>query len=205
MKLKVNPNRMELMRLKKRLGLVRRGHKLLKDKQEELMRRFWSMIKETQGLRLLVEERLMQAYNTFLFARMETAIEVMDDALWRSKRRVEITVNQTSILNLRLPQFQLEWEADKLCPVNWHTPGDMDVSLNIFKEIMPQLIDMASKEKCIQLISEELETTRRRVNALEHVLIPGICEAISSIEQKLDEAERSNLARLMKVKEMVRG
>ncbi|MDI6781564.1 MAG: V-type ATP synthase subunit D [bacterium] len=204
MKLKVNPNRMELMRLKKRLGLVRRGHKLLKDKQEDLMRRFWSMIKETQGLRLLVEERLMQAYNAFLSARMEASVEVVDDALWRAKRPITVTISQINILNLRLPQFQFEWNTSKQCPVNWHTSGDMDVSLNILKEIMPQLLDMASKEKCIQLISEELETTRRRVNALEHVLIPGICEAISSIEQKLDEVERSNLARLFKVKEMVR-
>ncbi|MEK7274590.1 MAG: V-type ATP synthase subunit D [Candidatus Desantisbacteria bacterium] len=204
MKLKVNPNRMELMKLKKRLGLVRRGHKLLKDKQEDLMRRFWSMIKETQELRALVEERLMQVYNAFLSARMEASVEVMDDALWRAKRPINITVSQINILNLRLPQFQFEWNDCKPCPVNWHTSGDMDVSLNILKEIMPQLLDMASKEKCIQLVSEELETTRRRVNALEHVLIPGICEAISSIEQKLDEVERSNLARLMKVKEMVR-
>ncbi|MBU0700238.1 V-type ATP synthase subunit D [bacterium] len=204
MKLKVNPNRMELMRLKKRLGLVRRGHKLLKDKQEDLMRRFWSMIKETQELRAVVEERLMQVYNAFLSARMEASVEIMDDALWRAKRQVEITVSQINILNLRLPQFQFEWDTCKPCPVNWHTSGDMDVSLNILKEIMPQLLDMASKEKCIQLISEELETTRRRVNALEHVLIPGICEAMSSIEQKLDEVERSNLARLMKVKEIVR-
>ena len=204
MKMHVNPNRMELMRLKRRLTLVRRGHKLLKDKQEELMRQFLALVRITRELRDSVEGKLNEGYKAFISARMDTPSHIMENALWNMKRELDLQVDRVHIMNLRVPQFKIQWSEQEQPKPYLETPGDLDRSLGIFFELMPQLIELAQKEKSIQLISDELERTRRRVNALEYILMPNLIETIKFIEDKLTEMERSNITRLMKVKEIVK-
>ncbi|UCE05893.1 MAG: V-type ATP synthase subunit D [bacterium] len=203
MKLNVNPNRMELMRLKKRLVLVRRGHKLLKDKQEELMRQFLALVRITRELRDEVEEILQRGYQAFVSARMDTPEYLMEHALNSVKKEGALEVSQIHIMNLRVPQFKFEWKQEEVHQINRDTPGDLDLALRTFSELIPKLLELAQKEKSIQLLSYELERTRRRVNALEYILMPNLTETIRFIEDKLTEMERSNITRLMKVKEIV--
>jgi len=203
MRLAVNPNRMELLRLKKRLFLARRGHNLLKDKQEELMKRFLSLIEESKRLREEVEEKLGVAYGNFLSARGVMPGEVLEEALLRPKKKVAVKTEVVPVMNLRLPRLELEEEGETLCYGLAGTSGDLDVSLSLFSEALPAMIKLAEIEKWIELMAEEIERTRRRVNALEYILIPNLEETIRSIGMKLSERERGNLTRLMKVKEMV--
>ncbi len=199
----VNPNRMELMRLKKRLILVRRGHKLLKDKQEELMRQFLALVRITRELRDEVEQMLQKGYQAFVSARMDTPDYLMEHALQSVKKELTLQVDRINIMNLRVPQFRFEWLEQQVLQINRDIPGDLDRSLRTFTEVMPKLLELAQKEKSIQLLSYELERTRRRVNALEYILMPNLMETIKFIEDKLTEMERSNITRLMKVKEIV--
>jgi V/A-type H+-transporting ATPase subunit D len=205
MKINVNPNRMELLRLKKRMGLVKRGHKLLKDKQEELMRQFLTLVKEIRTLRDEVENQLKEGYQTFLSARLDTSAPIMEEALFSVKNPVRLNVRRVPVMNLRVPQFELLWQNGKYTQPGLNTPGDLDNSLKIFSDLLPRLIEMAQKEKAMLLLSDELQRTRRRVNALEYILMPSLEETIRGIEDKLNEMERSNLTRLMKVKEIVRS
>lgn len=203
MRMHVNPNRMELMRLKKRLILVRRGHKLLKDKQEELMRQFLALVRITRELRDEVEQMLQKGYQVFVSARMDTPDYLMEHALQSVKKEVTLQVDRINIMNLRVPQFKFEWQEKEIFQIIRDTPGDLDMALRTFTEVIPKLLELAQKEKSIQLLSYELERTRRRVNALEYILMPNLTETIKFIEDKLTEMERSNITRLMKVKEIV--
>jgi len=205
MRLTVNPNRMELLRLRKRLFLARRGHKLLKDKQEELMKRFLSLTGESKRLREEVEEKLRVAYGNFLSARGVMPEEVLEEALLFPQRKVAVKAEIVPVMNLRLPRFELEEEGDIFCYGLAGTSGDLDVALSLFSEALPSMMKLAEVEKWIELMAEEIEKTRRRVNALEYILIPNLEETIRSIGMKLSERERGNLTRLMKVKEMVSG
>ncbi len=203
MRLAVNPNRMELLRLRKRLFLARRGHKLLKDKQEELMKRFLSLSEESKRLREGVEEKLRAAYNNFLFARGVMPGEMLEEALLCPGREATVITEVVPVMNLRLPHFELVEEGEIFCYGLGETSGDLDIALSLFSEALPSMIRLAEVEQWIELMAEEIERTRRRVNALEYILIPSLEETIHSIGMKLSERERGNLTRLMKVKEMV--
>ena len=205
MRLAVNPNRMELLRLRKRLSLARRGHKLLKDKQEELMKRFLSLIEENKRLRKEVEEKLRVAYDNFLSARGVMPGEVLEEALLFPGKKVTLKTLVVPVMNLRLPRFELKEEGKVFCYGLAGTSGDLDVALSLFSEALPLMIKLAEVEKWIELMAEEIERTRRRVNALEYILIPSLEETIRFIGMKLSERERGNLTRLMKVKEIVSG
>ena len=205
MHLTVNPNRMELLRLRKRLFLARRGHKLLKDKQEELMKQFLSLIEENKKLREEVEEKLEAAYGNFLSARGFMAAEAMDEALLFPSKKITLKTKVVPVMNLRLPRFEFVEEGEVFCYGPAGTSGDLDIALSLFSEALPSMMKLAEVEKWIELMAEEIERTRRRVNALEYILIPGLEETIRSIGMKLSERERGNLTRLMKVKEMVSG
>jgi len=205
MHLAVNPNRMELLRLRKRLFLARRGHKLLKDKQEELMKQFLSLIEESKGLREKVEEKLQEAYRNFFAARGVMPGEVLEEVLLFPEKKVAITTEVVPVMNLRLPRFELKEEGEIFCYGLAGTSGNLDVALSLFSEVLPAMMKLAEIEKWIELMAEEIERTRRRVNALEYILIPNLEETIRSIGMKLSERERGNLTRLMKVKEMVSG
>lgn len=205
MRLTVNSNRMELLRLRKRLFLARRGHKLLKDKQEELMKRFLSLAEESKKLREEVGEKLQAANGNFLSARGVMSREVLEEAILFPGKKVTVETLVVPVMNLRLPRFELKEEGELFCYSLAETSGDLDVALSLFSKALPLMLKLAEVEKWIEVIAEEIEKTRRRVNALEYILIPGLEETIRFIGMKLSERERGNLTRLMKVKEMVSG
>lgn len=204
MRLIVNPTRMELLKLKKRLVLARRGHRLLKDKQDELMRNFLSLIEEIKELRRTVEKGLFEAYGSFLIARSTMGREFLEEALMASQLETNLEVTYVPLLNLRVPSYELRMVGDYFSYGLFTTSMELDSALNRYRELIPKMVELAEKGKRLEMLSYEIERTRRRVNALEHILIPNILETISYISMKLEELERSNLTRLMKIKDIVR-
>ena len=203
MKLNVNPNRMELLKLKKRLALARRGHKLLQDKQEQLMRNFLQFVGRARELRKEVEAKLDQALRKFDLCRLVTPEKFLAAALSYPKGQLKLKVQVSRLLNVRIPRLELEEQPDPFTYGFAQTPSDLDASLKILSETLPLMIELVNVEKTIVILSEEIEKTRRRVNALEFVFIPNIAETIKYIETKLAELERSNINRLMRVKEIM--
>jgi V/A-type H+-transporting ATPase subunit D len=204
MRLSVNPTRMELLRLRKRLQLARRGHKLLKDKQDELMKRFMALVQQIKELRLDVEGELEQAWKRFLVARSVGGREVVETAVSTPTRKTYVEVGKEQIMNLVVPVFTLKTEGKLAAYGLATTPAELDTSLVAMERVLGRMVELASKEKTLELIGDEIEKTRRRVNALEYVLIPNLMETIRYISMKLSEMERGNLTRLMRVKEIVR-
>ena len=202
--LKVNPNRMELLKLRRRLVLARRGHKLLKDKQEELMRQFMVLVHEAKRVRDELDEKLGFAYRAFFSARLDSLDPQMQEALAFSEKKVELESRIAPIMNLRVPYFDCELKGDFSHGYQTST-GDLDTALTTLSDIFPQMIRMAQLEKHVAMLAAELERTRRRVNALEHILIPSLEDTIKFISGKLNELERGNLTRLMKIKDIVRS
>ncbi|RJP74465.1 MAG: V-type ATP synthase subunit D [Candidatus Abyssobacteria bacterium SURF_17] len=201
--LRVNPNRMELLRLRRRLQLARRGHKLLKDKQEELMRQFMALVVEAKRTREDVDRELEIAMHSFFSARLDSFQPEMEEALAFTNKKIDLKSRIEPIMNLRVPYFD--------CAVTGEfaygfldTDGDLDRALSMLSDLLPRMVRMAQLEKHVSMLAAELERTRRRVNALEHILIPSLQETIKYISTKLSELERGNLTRLMKVKEIVR-
>jgi V/A-type H+-transporting ATPase subunit D len=205
MRIRANPNRMQLLRLKRRLVLAKRGHKLLKDKQEELMRRFLGMVHQARALRETVEAELAQAYRAFISARFEMDAPAMEAALASSRRLVELHADREQVMNLKVPKFTVEFPAGAEFGYGYlETTAELDRALELYAAIIPHLLKVAEMEKSLQLIAAELEKTRRRVNALEHILVPSLEETIRFISDRLGELERETATRLMKVKEIVR-
>lgn len=206
MKLRANPNRMTLLRLRRRLVLAKRGHKLLKDKQEELMRRFLGVVHDARDLRSEVEGDLARAYRAFVFARLDMDGSAMEAALAFSGRLADLRATREQIMNLRVPRFSVDFPADAEFGYGYsETTGDLDRALGEYTALLPKLAKLAEMEKAVQLLAAELEKTRRRVNALEHILVPSLEETIRFISDRLSELERATATRLMKVKEIVRG
>ncbi|MBW2057416.1 MAG: V-type ATP synthase subunit D [Deltaproteobacteria bacterium] len=205
MKLEVNPTRMELLRLKKRLAMARRGHKLLKDKQDELMRQFMEMIRDIKELRAAVERSMQEAFQRFLFVSASMPRAALEEAVGFPSKRIRLDVSERIILNIKAPELRPTVEGEIHCYGLATTPGDLDLSLEALNQVLHEMIVLAQKEKWMHLLAEELVSTRRRVNSLEYVLIPNLEETIKFITMKLSEMERSNFSRLMKVKEIVRA
>ncbi len=204
MRLAVNPTRMELLRLRKRLQLARRGHKLLKDKQDELMKRFMGLVHQIKELRLSVESELEEAWKRFLVARSVGGGEIVEAAVSVPTRKTELEVGKEQIMNVVVPVFKLKAEGKVNSYGLATTPAELDTALMAMERVLERMIELASKEKALELLGDEIEKTRRRVNALEYVLIPNLVETIRYISMKLSEMERGNLTRLMRVKEIVR-
>jgi len=202
-RLRVNPNRMELLKLRRRLLIARRGHKLLKDKFDELMKPFLALLNETKGLRFEVERDLAEAYHLFAMARSEISTLEVEEALSFPQASTEVSFRKENLVSVTIPRFDVEITGTIDCYGLASTPALFDESLMRFKEILPRMVALAEKEKAARLLAEEIEKTRRRVNALEYVLIPQLEETVRYITMKLDEFERANLTRLMKIKEMV--
>ncbi len=201
--LRVNPNRMELLKLKRRRDVARRGHKLLKDKFDELLKEFLSRIAENRTLRAEVEAKLKRAYGLLAVARGEASGPVLEQALLAGAPEDLITVRERTIMSVRVPEFAL---GELPTPGGYSLatmPAVLDDALDALAEVVPLMVELAQREKTIELLAAEIERTRRRVNALEYVLIPTITETIKGIQMKLDEVERGNLTRLMKVKDML--
>jgi V/A-type H+/Na+-transporting ATPase subunit D len=201
MKLNVNPNRMELLRLRRRLALAERGHKLLKDKLEEIMRRFLDTIRKLTALQEEVSSGLDKIFLSFALARGGGSMEELDALLPEGK--LTLAVERSRALNLSIPGFKvatLEVSSYDLLG----TEAELDIGVKKTEKLLPSMLEMARLWKSLELLSHEIEVTRRRVNALEHILIPSIREAIHSISARLGEMERSYQVQLMRVKEIVR-
>lgn len=204
-RLNVNPNRMELLKLKRRLVIARRGHKLLKDKFDELMKRFLHVVRESRVLRRRIEEELFEAHQIFALARSEVSTSELEEALSFPKASLDLKVKKVNLMSVLVPEFEIERRGGFDCYGFATTPTLFDESLRKFEELLPKMVTLAEKERAVMMLADEIEKTRRRVNALEYVLIPQLEETIRYITMKLDEFERANLTRLMKIKEMVAG
>lgn len=202
----VSPNRMALLQLKNQLKTARRGHKLLKDKRDELMRRFLILIKETSRLRREAETLLARANREMVLARALMSSETIDTALLSGREDLELQVETENVMSVLTPKFHLpETSAQSLNLPYGLTAvsGELDQAILALKEAFPVLIALASAEKQTELLAQEIEQTRRRVNSLEYRMIPDLEETIHSISLKMDENERGNLTRLMKVKDLI--
>lgn len=205
--LRVNPTRMELSRLKKRLKAATRGHKLLKDKRDEMMRKFIVLVKENKEIREKVEEDLIQALGDFLMARAVMSGEVLEESIMYPTRQIALEVSKRNIMSVDVPVIDYKEEKQEgLSPYPYgfaNTSGELDGAIATLSELLPRLLKLAEIEKTCQMLADEIEKTRRRVNALEFVMIPQLQETIRYIKMKLDENERGSRTRLMKVKEMI--
>lgn len=204
--MRVNPTRMELTRLKKRLATAVRGHKLLKDKRDEMVRRFMDLIKENKRLREYVENQLGDALRSFLGASLTMSPQDMEAALSFPAKQVKLDVAQNNIMSVVVPKidFSIVEEERTFYPYGMmNTSGELDVAVDKLAEALPSLIRLAELEKTCNMLADEIEKTRRRVNALEYVMIPQLQETIKYITMKLDENERGTLIRLMKMKELM--
>ena len=204
-RLNINPNRMELSRLKKRLVVAKRGHKLLKDKQDALIKAFLEKAKNIKEERERLEAELDECYKSFLLARAQTLPSMLEQSLMISGSTVSLAVKRKNIMSVLVPEYSINQKGDYFNYGMSTSTGSLDVALSLFSKIVPKLIMLAAEEKGLQLMAAEIERTRRRVNALEHVLVPSFVETIRYITMKLDEQERANLSRLMRVKEIVRS
>jgi V/A-type H+-transporting ATPase subunit D len=200
MRLNVNPNRMELLRLRRRFGLAERGHKLLKDKLEELMRQFLENIRRLSELQQRVSQTLNKAFLSFALARSGGSMAELEQMI--PEGRLVLEAQRRRILNLAIPEFEVQaLEVAEIDLLN--TESEFDIGIKKMREVLPDLLEMASLWKAGELLSADIEITRRRVNALEYILIPNLKETIAYISSRLDEMERSYQVQLMRVKEIL--
>jgi V/A-type H+-transporting ATPase subunit D len=203
--LNINATRMELLRLKKRLKIAQRGHKLLKDKRDELMRQLLSIIDEVKSLRFSIEKEFQSILESFMLAKAEMGPFQMEQELLLPTKTISVSVEQKNLMSVHVPVYTREVKGDIISYGYFNTSGELDISLIKFDEFIESLLALAEKEKTVQLLANEIEETRRRVNALEYKLIPNLIETIKSITMKLSETELANTVRLMKIKDMVRS
>lgn len=203
----INPTRMELTRLKGRLKTAQRGHKLLKDKRDELMKQFMDVIRENRSLRRRVEEGLMRAHGSFTVAAALMSPEMLEQSLLYPKQSVELDMTFQNIMSVDVPKYEFRTSSQdpgEIYPYGFaQTSGELDDAVDAMSGVFQDMLRLAEVEKTSQLLAEEIEKTRRRVNALEYVKIPEMQANIKYITMKLDENERSNTIRLMKVKDML--
>lgn len=203
----VNPTRMELTRLKKKLLMARRGHKLLKDKRDELMRQFMDVVKLNKQLRTRVEEGLTAAFASLQVASAIMSPEMLEQALLYPRQSVELGLKYKNIMSVNVPQYSFQTKNNdptEIYPYGFaQTSGELDDALDKLARVFEDMLELAQVEKTMQLLAEEIEKTRRRVNALEYVMIPELEGNIKYISMKLEENENSTKVRLLKVKEMV--
>ena len=207
-KLNVNPTRMELSKLKKRLATSTRSHKLLKDKQDELMRQFINLVKYNNKLRKEVEDQLQSSLKDFVMARAVMSSEFLEEAVSYPKEQISVEVGEKNVMSVSVPVMnfkrQLEGDEGSIYPYGFaNTSSELDDTLSKLYGILPQLLELAEVEKSCQLMADEIESTRRRVYALEYMTIPQLQETIKYIRMRLDENEKEATTRLMKVKSMI--
>ena len=203
----INPTRMELTRLKGRLKTAVRGHKLLKDKRDEMMKQFLDIVRRNRALRKKVEEDLQRANAAITVASAVMGPEILEQALLYPKAGVELDVSFRNIMSVNVPAYDFRTtggDGSEIYPYGFaQTSGELDAALEALNSVFRDMLELAEVEKSMQLLSQEIEKTRRRVNALEYVMIPETQRNIRYISMKLDENERGNTTRLMKVKDMV--
>ena len=203
----ITPTRMVLNQLKGRLKTARRGHKLLKDKRDELMRQFMDVVKQNKALRLRVEEGLTQAFASLQVASSIMSPEMLEQALLYPRQSVELGMDFKNIMSVNVPLYSFKTKNNdpaEIYPYGFaQTSGELDDALDQLSRVFEDMLELAQVEKTMQLLAEEIEKTRRRVNALEYVMIPELEGNIKYISMKLEENENATKVRLLKVKEMV--
>ena len=203
----INPTRMELTRLKKKLGTAVKGHRLLKDKRDELMREFLDLVKVNIELREKVEQGIKNANNNFVLAKAGMSDEELRSALMAPKQEISLVTDKKNVMSVDIPVYDFKTKTADSNDIYSYgfafTSGDLDYAVDSLQEVFKDMLKLAEVEKSCQLMAAEIEKTRRRVNALEHVIIPETKEGIRYITMKLDENERSTQVRLMKVKNMM--
>ena len=208
-KLNVNPTRMELLNLKRKLATAKRGHKLLKDKQDELMRKFIELIRLNKEIRMEVEKELTESFKRFFIARALMTPEMLEEAVVFPNEIIKVDIKTKNVMSVHVPVMQFKREvlgssSGSIFPYGYaQTSSELDDAIQNLNSIMPRLLKLAEVEKTCQLMADEIEKTRRRVNALEHRTIPDLELTIKYIRMKLDETERSTITRLMKVKDLI--
>ena len=200
MRLAVNPTRMELLRLRKRLAVARRGHKLLKDKLDGLMKDFGEYAKAYKERRLAVDEQLPRVLKYFVLAEATSSRAVTEDALDLTRQDLIIETQLRRVMGVAIPHIEVSFGEVRGGYSLMHTSPELDSAIDSLKKFIPELLRMSELEQTVRLLSQEIEKTRRRVNALEHTLIPNMAETIKFIKSKLDEMERSTTSQLMKIK-----
>ena len=204
--LHVNPTRMELTRIKRRLVTARRGHKLLKDKRDEMVRQFILLVRENAKLRKEVERELKGALADFALARAVMDNQTLEEAILYPARSAGIVLGERNVLSVHVPTITVVQNSEKDSALPYglaETSADLHDAIATMARLLPKLLRLAETEKTCDLLADEIEKTRRRVNALEYVMIPQFEETIRFISMKLDENERGSLTRLMKVKDMI--
>lgn len=200
---KINPNRMELLKLRRRAQMAKRGHKLLKDKLDELLRRFLALIDKAGSGRAEIEDALAGAFGVLAVARGEGGTLVITEALAGAGQPTTVDVGLENLLSIKVPTFTVPQVALSIKYSLATTPAVLDSAVTGFEAIINPLVSLAQLEKTIQLLALEIDKTRRRVNALEYILIPQLETSIKQINMSLSEQERANLTRVMKIKEML--
>lgn len=204
-RLQVNPTRMELKRLKTRLKTAERGHKLLKDKSDEMIRRFMEFAKENKKLREEVEAELSDALKTFIVAKAVSDDAVIQQAVAMPSSNVAIELDSKNVMSVVVPVITVKesGEGDRFPYSFSGVTAELDSSIEVMGGLLQRMVKLAEVEKTCNMLAIEIEKNRRRVNALEYVMIPQLQETIKFITMKLDENERSNIVRLVKVKSLI--
>lgn len=204
-KMNVNPTRMELRRLKTRLKTATRGHKLLKDKSDEMIRQFMVYVRENKRLREEIEAELSSALKGFTLARAVSSNAVIEEAVMMPATKAEISLSSDNVMSVEVPSISVvEHEGQDKYPYSFDTvTSELDASIGTLSTLLVKLVKLAEVEKTCNMLADEIEKNRRRVNALEYVMIPQIEETIKYFNMKLDENERASTIRLMKVKSMI--
>ncbi|HOK09701.1 MAG TPA: V-type ATP synthase subunit D [Candidatus Hydrogenedens sp.] len=200
MRLAVNPTRMELLRLRKRLVVAQRGHKLLKDKLDGLMKDFGRITAEYKKARLEVDDELPQVLKLFVLAEATSSRLIVEDALESTRQEMKIEIKTQRLMSVQIPKLEITFGKSEGGYSLIHTSSELDKAITQMKEFLPKLLKMAELEETVRRLCQEIEKTRRRVNALEHTLIPRMKETIKFIKNKLDEMERSTTSQLMRIK-----
>lgn len=201
--LKVNPTRVNLLKLKKDLKTASRGHKLLKDKRDGLMKKFMEIIREARELRREVEEKIGEAFSLFLLASSSMPKAAVENALLMPTTKIKLDVNTKNVMSVRIPEFDVDFSGTALTYSSVGTSGNLDLSIQKFQTIFPLLLKLAAIEKAAEALADEIEKTRRRVNALEYTMIPNLKETIRYIKMKLEEQSRDALVSVMRIKSMI--
>jgi V/A-type H+-transporting ATPase subunit D len=201
--LKVSPTRVALLRLKKELKVAQKGHKLLKDKRDGLVKKFMAVIFETKALRESVENRLGSAFDSYTRATSMTSAAILNTALMVPNVKVDLEVKIQSVMSVKIPEFQIEKEGSPFAYGLMETTGDLDNAMVKFDEVFQDILRLAELEKTAENLAEEIEKTRRRVSALENVRIPNLKDTIKFITMQLDERGRDAVVSTMRVKAMI--
>ncbi len=199
----IKPNRMELLKLRKRLQIARRGHKLLKDKQDKLIQELMALTKEERKLRAQAEDSFKESLGLFAITEAEMQADSFDSVVHFSSLSTGIKLSTQQILNLKVPKFEVETTGDAFDYSFGTTPGDLDLAISQMTDALKKITTLSEKEKSITLLAYEVEVTRRRVNVLEYMLIPQLEEIEKAIVMKLALAEMENTSRLQRVKEII--